>query len=80
MNGNKRAREMAEELKKAVEMCGYLVMGSDVVFRKPGSPFTDAVTNYDEATLNAAVEEGLLAKQTVLGGPGWEWYALPAKG
>jgi hypothetical protein len=70
---------MAEELKKAGEMCGYLVMGPDVVLRKPGSPFTDAVTNYDEATLNAAVEEGLPAKQTVLGGPGWEWYALPAK-
>lgn len=70
---------MVEQLKTIGGMCGYLVMGCDVVLRMPGSPYTDAVTNYDETTLNAAVKEGLLTKQTVLGSPGWEWYALPAK-
>jgi hypothetical protein len=78
----KRANELAEELKEAGLNSGLLVMQGQVVLRSPGSPYTDApLLFFQEADLNNALSLGLLQKGSVVGSSlSWEWYVLsPAK-
>jgi hypothetical protein len=71
---DKRAREMVEMLRAAGMNCGLLVQQGVVVLRRPGSPYSDTPTKYDETDLKNAIALNLIEERTVSGTLDWHWY------
>lgn len=80
MNNNnvssERAKEMVDHLKRAGLNSGFLIIGTTVVLRCPGSPYVDTPTVYEESDLANAVDSGLLRKQKITGSFEWEYYIV----